>query len=184
MSFRNKSNRVEPVVMATQPYPHAPLRSRLQALVLEPLNFDGSNFLEWLNDAKIILAAEELDISLETNPTEEIPDVYKSQALVILRRHLDHALRLQYIQVSDPARLWNQLKARFDHQQTLFLPHARSDWINLKVLDFPDFVSFNSKLHRITTQLKLYGETITEAELIEKTLSTFPPCHCYIVSTI
>lgn len=36
-------------------------------------------------------------------------------------------------------------------------------------------MSFNSELHRITAQLKLCGETITEAELIEKTLSTFPP---------
>lgn len=94
---------------------------------------------------------------------------------MILRRHLDHDLRLQYIQVSDPAKLWDQLKAQFDHQQTLFLPQARSNWINLRVLDFPDFVSFNSELHRITAQLRLCGETITEAELIEKTLSTFPP---------
>ena len=174
MASRHKSKRVELIVMATQPSPSVPSGSRLQALVFEALNSDGSNFLEWLNDAKHYLAAEELDIYLETNPEEEVSDVYKSQTLVILRRHLDHALRLQYIQVSDLARLWNQLKARFDHQQTLFLPQARSDWINLRVLDFPDFVSFNFELYRIIAQLKLCGETITKAELIEKTLFTFP----------
>lgn len=79
--------------------------------MFEPLNSDGSNFLEWLNDAKHYLAAKELDIFLETNPAEEVSDVCKFQALVILRRHLDHALRLRYIQVSDPERLKNQLKA-------------------------------------------------------------------------
>jgi hypothetical protein len=76
--------------------------------------------------------------------------------------------------VDDLADLWAQLHARFHHQQTLFLPQTRADWINLRVLDFPDFVTFNSKLHRIVEQLRLYGETVTDAELIEKTLSTFP----------
>ena len=42
------------------------------------------------------------------------------------------------------------------------------------VLDFPDLSSFNSALHHIVAQLRLCGETLTEAELITKTLSTFP----------
>ena len=161
--------------MATQPSSSSPSESRLQPLVFATLNSDGSNFLEWLNDAKTVLAAEDLAITLETDPEEEVPAVYKPQALLILRRHLDHALRLQYIQVDDPAKLWNQLNVRFNHQQTLFLPQARSDWINLRVLDFPKFVSFSSKLYRITAQLKLCGETITEAKLIKETLYIFPP---------
>ena len=177
MASKPRNKKTEPVVMATVFGPSSssftPTGSRL--LYFEPLSSDGSNFLEWVNDAKHYLAAEELDICLETNPAEEVSDVYKSQALVILRRHLDHSLHLQYIQVTDPARLWTQLKERFDHQQTLFLPQARSDWINLRVLDFPDFVTFNSELHRIVSTLRLCGETITENELIEKTLSTFPP---------
>lgn len=175
MASKSKHKNTELIVMATQPGPSSSTPTGSRLLCFEPLSSDGSNFLEWLNDAKHYLAAEELDICLETNPTEEVSNVYKSQALIILRRHLDHSLRLQCIQVSDPARLWNQLKKRFDHQQTMFLPQARSDWINLRVLDFPDFVTFNSELHRIVATLRLCGETITEAELIEKTLSTFPP---------
>jgi hypothetical protein len=42
-------------------------------------------------------------------------------------------------------------------------------------LDFPDFMVFNAELHRITAQLRLCGEDINEKELIDKTLSTFPP---------
>ena len=79
------------------------------------------------------------------------------------------------MQVEDPAELWSLLHSRFNHQQTLFLPQARTDWINLRVMDFTDFASFNSEMHRITAQLRLCGETLTDAELIEKTLSTFPP---------
>ena len=88
---------------------------------------------------------------------------------------MDHALRLQYLEVDDPADLWIQLQARFDHQQTFFLPQARTDWANLRILDFPDFATFNSELHRIVTQLRLCGQRVIEAEMVEKTLSTFPP---------
>jgi hypothetical protein len=84
-------------------------------------------------------------------------------------------LRLQYLEVDDPADLWAQLHARFHHQQTLFLLQARNDWINLRVLDFPDFVSFNFELHRIVAQFRLCGQEVTDAELIEKTILTFPP---------
>ena len=34
---------------------------------------------------------------------------------------------------------------------------------------------FNAKLHQITAQLQLCGEEVTKKELIDKTLSTFPP---------
>ena len=160
------------------------MESRLQALLFPPLNYDGSNFLEWMNDAKIVLSAEDLARTLIQpvastttcpNPTDNIPAVCKWQAVILLRRHLDQTLRLQYLEVNDPADLWAQLHERFHHQQTLFLPQAHTDWTNLRVLDFPDFISFNSELHRILAQLRLCGQEVTDAELIEKTMSTFPP---------
>lgn len=43
------------------------------------------------------------------------------------------------------------------------------------MLDIQNFLSFNSKLHQIIAQLRLCGDHITDVELIEKTLSTFPP---------
>lgn len=127
-----------PVVMATWALPSYSSESSLQTLVLIPLNSDGSNFLERVNDAKAVLAADDLTITLEPEGEEEIGQVYKSQGLLTLRRHLDQPLRLQYIQVTDLAKLWSLLHTRFNHQQTLFLPQARSDWINLQVLDFLD----------------------------------------------
>jgi hypothetical protein len=140
---------------------HATLRpavveSRFQALMFPPLSSNGTNFLEWINDAKTVLSAEDLARTLiipvastfdAPTTANNILAVCKWQALLLLRRHLDHALRLQYIKVDDRADLWAQLHARFNHQQTLFLLQARTDWINLRVLDFPDYVSFNSELY-------------------------------------
>jgi len=155
--------------------------SNFQSLRFMPLHVNGTNFLEWVNDAKTVLSADDLARTLttdvattSTDPAQQIPPAARWQALLILRCHLDQPLQLQYMQLDDPAELWTQLHSRFNHQQTLFLPQARTDWINLRVLDFPDFASYNSELHRITAQLRLCGQTITDAELIEKTLSTFP----------
>lgn len=149
--------------------------TKLQSLQFPALLSDGSNFLEWMNDAKTVLSVEDLARTLDATTSAELPHVYRWLALLILRRHLDPPLRLQYLQVDDPAELWTQFQAHFHHQQTLYLPQTCRDWINLRVLDFPNFVSFNSELHRITAQMRLCGEVITDAELIDKTLSTFLP---------
>ena len=126
------------------------VESRLQTLLFPPLNTDGSNFFKWVNDAKTILSAEDLaKIFKHTKPftstsnseTNEahIPVVSKWQALVLLRHHMDQVLRLQYLEIDNPADMWAQLHARFHHQQTMFLPQARTDWINPHILNFPNF---------------------------------------------
>jgi hypothetical protein len=88
------------------------------------LNFDNSNFLEWLNDAKTIIVVEDLAATLEAEGVDKILPVYKSQTLLILRRHQDQTLQLQYIQVEDLVELWNQLHARLHHQQNFFSPSS------------------------------------------------------------
>ena len=67
--------------------------SRLQALMFPPLNSDGSNFLEWINDAKTVLSVENLAKTLITPvastsigpiAANNIPAVCKWQALLFL----------------------------------------------------------------------------------------------------
>lgn len=173
-----RHNRVES--MSTQPTFR---ESRMQALRFAPLNSDGSNYLEWVTDAKIVLSADDLASTLSnqattsTDPAQQIPAAARWQALILLRRHLDHALRFQYLHVDDPAQLLAQLHCRFIPQ---VLDQAWIDWINLRVFNFPDIAAFNSELLRITSQLRLCGQTFTDADLIEKTLSTFPPAHAIL----
>ena len=67
---------------------------------------DGSNYLEWSNDAKAYLAAEELD----DTPKEEIAMAasiaLKWKALLMLRMHLDSSLKKQYLQIDTTYDLW------------------------------------------------------------------------------
>ncbi|XP_020242837.1 uncharacterized protein LOC109821054 [Asparagus officinalis] len=95
------------------------------------------------------------------------------RALIFLRHHLNKDLKNEYLTEKDPAVLWQSLKDRFDQQTAIMLPQAQYDWLNLRFQDFKSVTEYNSTLHRIVSQLKLCKQNITEAELIEKTLSTF-----------
>ncbi|XP_010694402.3 uncharacterized protein LOC104907206 [Beta vulgaris subsp. vulgaris] len=93
--------------------------------------------------------------------------------MIFLRRHLHEGLKIEYLTVKDPQVLWSNLKKRYDHQKTVILPKARYDWLHLRLQDFKSVSEYNSAMFRITSQLKLCGEKITDAEMLEKTYTTF-----------
>lgn len=136
-----------------------------------PLSIDGTNYLSWALDTQSHLLSK----SLQTTITEvdALTAPKRALALVFMRHHLTEPLKRQYLSEDNPKNLWDKLKARFDHTTTLFLPQARHDWINLRLQDFTSVSKYNSELFRITSELNLCGHPVDDAELIEKTLSTF-----------
>ncbi|KAM3305222.1 hypothetical protein P3S67_012088 [Capsicum chacoense] len=70
--------------------------------------------------------------------------------MIFLSHHLDEVLKIEYLTIKDPLVLWNSLKERFDH---------------LKM--------YNSAMFRISSQLKLCGETVNDNDMMEKMLSIF-----------
>ena len=88
------------VTMATISRPPTDTGPFLKAFRFSPLAVDNSNFLEWANDAKIVLGAEELTIYLDKTTAEGRLDVLMCQTLLILRRYIHPSLRQQYIQVN------------------------------------------------------------------------------------
>ncbi|XP_074374557.1 uncharacterized protein LOC141714964 [Apium graveolens] len=93
--------------------------------------------------------------------------------MIFLRRHLHEGLKTEYLTVKNPLELWKNLKDRYDHQKTVILPKARYDWMHLRLQDFKTVSEYNSALFKISSQLKLCGENITNADMLEKTYSTF-----------
>ncbi|XP_020253790.1 uncharacterized protein LOC109830840 [Asparagus officinalis] len=135
------------------------------------LAVDGSNYLTWALDVEIYLNS--CDLSNTIAPASQSTSAQKAKALIFLRHHLNKDLKNEYLTEKDPAVLWQSLKDRFDQQTAIMLPQAQYDWLNLRFQDFKSVTEYNSTLHRIVSQLKLCKQNITEAELIEKTLSTF-----------
>ncbi|XP_068304240.1 uncharacterized protein [Pyrus communis] len=65
------------------------------------------------------------------------------------------------------------LRNRYNHQTTVIFPRARYEWTHLRIQDFKSVAEYNSALFRITSQMKLCGESITKEDMLEKTFSTF-----------
>ena len=65
------------------------------------------------------------------------------------------------------------MKKRYDHQKTVILPKARYDWLHLRLQDFKSVSDYNSVIFKISSQLQLCGEKITDEDMLEKTYTTF-----------
>ena len=96
-----------------------------------------------------------------------------AKALIFLQHHLHKDLKNEYLIVKDPLTLWNELKGRYDHQKTVILLKARYDWMHMKLQDFKTISECNSVIFKISSQLNMWGEKVTEEDMLEKTFTTF-----------
>ena len=55
----------------------------------------------------------------------------------------------------------------------MILPKARYEWMHLRLQDFKSVSEYNSALFKISSQLKLCGDNITEEDMLEKTFTMF-----------
>ena len=55
----------------------------------------------------------------------------------------------------------------------MILPKARYDWMHLRLQDFKSVSEYNFALFKISSQLKLCKDNITEEDMLEKTFTTF-----------
>nr|GEU90436.1 retrovirus-related Pol polyprotein from transposon TNT 1-94 [Tanacetum cinerariifolium] len=72
------------------------------------------------------------------------PPQDKARANIFLCKHIDDGLKFKYLTTEDPSILWKDLKDRVDNQREVLLP-----------------------------ALKFYGQSVTDADMLEKTYSTF-----------
>ena len=136
--------------------------SNLAKLEFVALDITGKNFLSWILDA---------ENTIKEKNTTSIQE--KAKTMISLRRHLHEGLKAEYLTVKDPLVMWNSLKERYEHQRTVILPKARYNWMHLRLQDFKSVSEYNSAIFRISSQLQLCGEKITDEDMLEKTFSTF-----------
>ena len=136
-----------------------------------PLDISGKNYLSWAMDVEMHLESMGLGKTIAQNNDATSQD--RAKAMIFLRRHLDESLKTEYLMVKNPLDLWRSLKERFDHLKLVVLPKARYDWLHPRLQDFKSVSEYNSAMFRITSQLKLCGENITDEDMLEKIFSTF-----------
>ncbi|XP_076906332.1 uncharacterized protein LOC143562406 [Bidens hawaiensis] len=96
----------------------------------------------------------------------------QAKAMIFLRHHLHEDLKREYLTVEDPLELWKNIQQRFDYQKLVIVPKALYEWLHLRLQDYKTVSEYNSALFRITFELKLCGEKIAEADMLEKSFST------------
>jgi len=135
------------------------------------LDISKKIYLAWALDAEIHLNAKgHGDTIKEGNVTSEQKN---EKTMIFLRRHLHDDLKNEYLTLKYPQSFWNSLKERCKHKKTIILPKSRYEWTHLRLQDFKFVTSYNSVVFRITSQLKLCGEKVTEEYMLEKIFSTF-----------
>ncbi|KAG5460144.1 MAG: hypothetical protein BJ554DRAFT_7845, partial [Olpidium bornovanus] len=161
--------------------PAPPMDNKKVSLEFEPLAADRENYLLWAVQARNLLVANEVDVAVAMDDTPaqqakaaECSQAMRAKAISYLWRHMARPLLDQYVLKHNPAALWKALAGRFNNQQVLLLPRAQDSWMTLRVLDYPSIASYDAKLHSIVAQLRLCGESVSEAQMIQKTLSTMP----------
>ncbi|WJZ84982.1 hypothetical protein VitviT2T_004553 [Vitis vinifera] len=145
--------------------------SNITKLEFVALDISENNYLSWILDAELHLDAMNLRATIKQGNQTSLQD--RTKALIFLRHHLNEGLKNEYLTVKDPFTPWSNLKERYDHHKTVILPKARYDWMHLRLQDFKTVSEYNSVLFKISSQLKLCGEKITEEDMLEKTFTTF-----------
>lgn len=117
------------------------------------------------------LQSEGLEICILPKNTETKKD--KASTMVKLHPHLREDLKQEYQSVKGPYELWSNLAKRYGHQKNALYPLARYEWLNMHIQDFKTIIEYNSDVRHITSTMKICGETVTDKDMLEKTVSTF-----------
>ncbi|XP_048443398.1 uncharacterized protein LOC125478809 [Pyrus x bretschneideri] len=140
--------------------------ANLAELDFVALDIIGKNYLTWVLDTKIHLQAGNLgDIIREENISSSQD---RAKTMIFIHRHLDEGLKSEYLMVEDPLALWKALRNKYNHQTRVILLRTRYECTHLRIQDFKLVVEYNSALFRITSQMKLCWDTITEEDMLEK----------------
>lgn len=143
----------------------------------EVLALDGHNYPIWAMDIKVGLATHGLYHTID-NPAENaepIIDQHKYAALYFIRKHIHSDLKSEYLLEENPRELWLALKQRYEQQKAIILPEANYEWAQLRLQDFKTVGDYNHAVHRISTKLQFCEKALSDADKIEKTLSTMLP---------
>ena len=134
--------------------------SNITKLEFIALDISGKNYLEWTLDAEIHLDAMNLVETIKEGNEASLQD--RAQAVIFLRHHLHEGLKAEYLTIKNTYALWQSLTERYDYHKAIILPKARYEWIHLRLQDFKTVSEYNFVVFKITSQLKLCGENITD----------------------
>ncbi|CAN6698452.1 unnamed protein product [Malus baccata var. baccata] len=86
---------------------------------------------------------------------------------------LDTKIHLEAWNLGDTIKEENSSSSQDRAKAMIFIRRHFDEGLKSEIQDFKSVAEYNSALFRITSQMKLCGNTITEKDMLEKTFSTF-----------
>ena len=75
---------------------------------------------------KLHPTAKNLRASIEAETDNPVGETKKVTAMIFIRRHIDDALKTEYLAEEDPRALWVTLANRFEHQRDIFFSWSKT----------------------------------------------------------
>jgi hypothetical protein len=137
----------------------------------EELILDGHNYATWVMNVKISLALCGMYEAIVLPAERIVPllELYKYNALYIVRNHIHPNLKSEYVMEEESSTLWTALQPCYEQQKVMILPGANHDWTMLRLQDFKSIGEYNHVVHKICTRLCFYDKP-SEVDKIENTL--------------
>ncbi|XP_026435523.1 uncharacterized protein LOC113333227 [Papaver somniferum] len=141
----------------------------------ELLDSSGLEYQCWVSDVETTFMAKDytstIKPSADAAPTTEKD---KAHALMFLKRHIDPNMRWGHHHLKTPKELWNALESRFGNIYDSLLRQLTLQWNEIRFLDYVKVNDFQKNMIQIQARLDFCGKKLTDEEMIQKTLSTFP----------
>ncbi|XP_026438989.1 uncharacterized protein LOC113337542 [Papaver somniferum] len=141
------------------------------------LDIDGLEYHLWMDDVKIAFVAKECTHTItpstekDSSPTTE---KQKAEALRYLKAHIDPNLLWGYQHIMCLKELWDALASRFGSIEDFLLPRLNEQWNDIRFLDYVKVGDFQRDMLKLQAHLNFCGIKLTDKDMIQKTLSTFP----------
>ena len=153
-----------------------------------PLDPSGENYFQWITNIELYLRAEHVWQFVDPDDTDILPvdNDSKSKATFILRSHIKESLLNQYQDITDARRLFATIRRRFNAMISYMKDTIQNEWDQLRFMDFPDVQSYTNEIHRITSMMRMIGyrELVTDARMIQKTITTLPMENVHLAETL
>ena len=110
-------------MVLTQPFYDSFHLSNLSKFKFVVLDISEKNYLSWLLDDEIHLAAKDLGDSIIKENKASSQD--KLKGMIFLHHHINESMNVEYLTVKNPLELWIGLNGRYEQLKETVLPRAQ-----------------------------------------------------------
>jgi hypothetical protein len=136
----------------------------------EKIALDGHNYPTCAMDIRISLTFRGMyeAIISPADSQQELPPTHQYNALYIIRHHIQHDLKSEYVLKEESSVFWTAFQNRYEQQKVVILAKVNHDWVHLRLQDYKSIGDYNHVVHKICAKLRFYEKEPSNEDKIKK----------------